>query len=178
MKVNQMAKIPAPRLSPFDILEVARRPGIRIGYTPFGEAPGSVKYYIGRSVPWKGFKKDAAEAQDSYIKRFKDTFKDMGKAANVADGLSKAIDISKRAAGTYGVATVELAPGTNLSRVVTLPLKVIKQMDATKRVKPIARAILAPGKNAKEVRKETGVKGEYKSLLVFGAGGASPAAPM
>jgi hypothetical protein len=178
MKVNQMAKVPAPRLTPFDMLAIARMPGIRIGYTPFGESPGSVKYYIGRSVPWKGFKKDAAETLDNYFKRFKDTFRDMGKAANVADGLSKAIDISKKAAGTYGVAAVELAPGTNLSRVVILPLKVVKQMDATKAKKPFVRAIISPGKSAKEVRKESGIKGEYKSLMIFGAGGASPAAPM
>jgi hypothetical protein len=177
-----MAKVPAPRLSPFDILEVARRPGIRIGYTPFGEAPGSVKYYIGRSVPWKGFKFTAADRKNdvnAWIKnRFIPFLESIYVTTNIANGLAKAIEISKAANKTYGVAAVELAPGTNFSRVVTLPLKVVKQMNATKRVKPVVRASVAPEKPAKEVRKETGVKGEYKSLTIFGAGGASPAAPM
>jgi hypothetical protein len=173
-----MVKIPAPRLTAFDMHAIAQTPGIRIGYTPFGEAPGSVKYYVGRSVPWKGFKKGSKEDLETYIGRFKETFK-TGKMPNVAEGLRKAIAISKASAGVYGVAAVELAPGTQLARIVVLPMKVIDQMEATKTEKPIVRAAITPGKSAKDVRKETGVKGEYKSLsFVKVAGGAGPSAPM
>jgi len=171
-----MVKVPAPRLTPFDLLEVSKASDIRIGYTPFGEAPGSVKYYIGRAVPWKGFKK-GAETLEDYLKRFAETYGDTGAA--IAKGLRRAIEISKSAARTYGVAAVELAPGTKLSRVVVLPLKVVKQMEATKTTKPIVRASIAPGKPAKDVRKETGVRGEYKSLSIVRVhGGAGPSAPM
>jgi len=173
-----MAKIPAPRITPFDLAIIAQTPGIRVAYTPFGEAPGSVKYYIGRSVPWKGFKKEKEETLEAYVKRFKDTFKS-GKMPNVADGLAKAVAISKDSAGVYGVAAVELAPGTPLARVVVLPMKVVDQMEATKAVKPIVRAAIAPGKSAKEVRKETGVRGEYKSLALYKApGSVGPSAPI
>jgi hypothetical protein len=164
-----MVKVPAPVVTPFDLAEIAATPGIRIGYTPFGEAPGVVKYYIGRSAPWKGFKKQAGESLDSYADRFKKTFAS-GKMPNVVEGLKKAIDISKRAAGTYGVAVVELAPGTDLARKVVLPLKVVKQMTETKDVKPIVRRAIAPGVSAKEVRKKYGVKGEYKSLVYVETG--------
>jgi len=171
-----MVKVPAPRLTVFDIATIAQTPGIRIGYTPFGEAPGSVKYYIGRSVPWKGFKK-GAETFEEYVKRFAETFGDTGAA--IAKGLMRAVEISRNAKGTYGVAVVELAPGTPLSRLVTLPMKVVKQMEATKTTKPVIRATITPGKSAKDVRKEAGVKGEYKSLMFYRvAGGAGPSAPM
>jgi len=177
-----MAKIPAPRVTPFDIYMIAQTPGVRIAYTPFGEAPGSVKYYIGKSVSWKGFKKGAEKLED-YAKRFAETHGATGAA--IAKGLLKAIEISKaasaKAAGTgvYGVAAVELAPGTQLSRVVVLPLKVVKQMEMTKTVKPVIRTSVAPGKPAKEVRRETGVRGEYKSLsLVKILGRAGPSAPL
>jgi hypothetical protein len=155
---------------------IAKTPGIRIAYTPFGEAPGSVKYYIGKSVDWKGFKK-GAESRDEYLKRFAETFGDTGTA--IAKGLRRAIEISEAAHETYGVANVEIAPGTPLARVVTLPLKVVKQMQATKKIKPIVVASIEPGKPAKVVRQETGVKGEYKSLLFYRAyGGASPVLPL
>jgi hypothetical protein len=159
-----MVKVPPPVITAFDLAAIAKTPGIRIGYTPFGEPPGSVKYYIGRSVPWKGFKKYPDEDFDKYAERFKKTFS-IGRMPNVVEGLRKAIEISKKAAGTYGVAIVELAPGTDLARRVVLPLKVVKQMTETKEVKPIVRAAIAPGMPAKDVRKMFGVKGEYKSLI-------------
>jgi hypothetical protein len=172
-----MVKVPAPKLTPFDLLAIAKTPGIRIAYTPFGEPPGSVKYYIGESVDWKGFKK-GAETIDEYLKRFAETFGDTGTA--IAKGLRRAIEISKDAHETYGVAIVELAPGTPVARMVTLPLKVVKQMQATKKIKPqIIGPPIEPGKPAKVVRQETGVKGEYKSLLFYRAyGGASPVLPL
>jgi len=171
-----MVKVPAPRLTPFDLLAISKTPGIRIGSTPFGEEPGKVKYYIGAAVPWKRFLK-GNKSLDEYLRSFAETFKGVGKAANVATGLAKAIDISRKAAGTYGVGSYIIASGTPFARPVTLPAKAAKQMTlAGKPTKPEAE--LLADRNAKAMRKDFGVKGEYKSLPRYRITAAMPAAPM
>ena len=170
-----MVKISAPRLTPFELLAIAKTPGIRVGSTPFGESPGYVKYYIGASVPWKGLRKRPDQTLDDYLRSFKDAMKGIGKAANVADGLRKAIDVSKGAAGTYGVAVVEL-PVTG--RLVVMPRKAAQQMvkqGKTVRITPIT----APNVSAKEMRAKYGEKAQYKALFARGlAPAAAAAAPM
>ena len=170
-----MVKVAVPRLTPSELLAIAKTPGIRIGSTPFGEPPGHIKFYIGASVPWKGFKKRAGQTLDDYLKKFKDAFKDIGKAANVADGLKKAIEVSQGAKGTYGVAVVEF-PVTG--RLAVMPRKAAQQMvkqGKTVRVTPIT----VPDVSAREMRAKYGEKAQYKALFARGlAPAAAAAAPM
>jgi hypothetical protein len=127
-------------------------------------------------VPWKRFLKGNKPLEE-YLRSFAETFKNYGKAANVAAGLAKAIDISRRAAGTYGVGSYIVAAGTVFARPVTLPAKDAKQMMlAGKPLKPEAE--LPADRNAKAMRKDFGVRGEYKSLPRHRIAAAMPAAPM
>jgi len=154
-----MVKVYPNEINLFQLAAIGRTPGIRTGTSPFGMPAGSMVRYIGRSVPWKGFKGDAFW---SVAEKF----------GSLAAGLRKAIDVSKRAAGTYGVALVTLADG----RQVVLPRKVVKQMEA--QGKPVTVISEIPyGMSAREVRKTLGIKGEYKGLAGIAAAAAVVPAP-
>ena len=175
-----MVKVAVPRLTPFELLAIAKARGIRIGSTPFGEPPGHIKFYIGASVPWKGYKKKADQSLDDYLKKFKEDFKDTGNAANVADGLKKAIEISQAAKGTYGVAVVEF-PITG--RLAVMPRKAARQMVNQKKSVKVT-PITTPDVSAKELRAKYGEKAQYKAyhatrgLAPAAAATAAAAAPM
>jgi len=170
-----MVKVYPNEINLFQLAAIAQTPGIRTGTTPFGMPPGMHVRYIGKSVAWKGFKKSPYESLDEYLRRFAEAFKQpvrgrpgetVGQA--IANGLKQAIDISKAARGTYGVAVVALADG----RRVVLPLKVVKQMQA--QGKPVSIIAEKPyGMPAKEVRKQFGIRGEYKATLAGMVGGAA-----
>jgi len=86
-------------LTPEDALRVRQTPGIRLTSSPFmpGYRDASVP---GRSVVWKGLKKDEDEKTEDYLDR-------LGKVnSKVASGLGKAIDISKACKGVTGVIKV------------------------------------------------------------------------
>jgi len=170
-----MVKIYPNEINLFQLAAIARTPGIRTGTTPFGMPPGMAVRYIGKSVDWKGFKKSPYETLEEYLRRFAETFKKPVRGrptetvgAAIADGLRKAIDVSKAAAGTYGVAVVALADG----RHVVLPRKVVRQMEMQgKPVTVVAEKVYDVP--AKEVRKRYGIKGEYKALVPMVTGRAA-----
>jgi hypothetical protein len=182
-----MVKV-AFQVTPEDAVRIAKTPGIRMGYTPFGMPPGAVKYYIGASVPWKGYtmqslglrpREDTAKYLDmlgTFLKQIGKGIKDKG---GVHEGLRKAIEISKRAAGTYGTGIYRIAAGTPLAREVVLPAKAAKQMILQgKPVVPKEQHI--PGVPAREYVRPLGAKNIYESLVArrVVAVAVGPRAPM
>jgi hypothetical protein len=182
-----MVKV-AFQVTPEDAVRIAKTPGIRMGYTPFGMPPGTVKYYIGSSVPWKGYtmeslglkpREDTAkylEMLGTFLRQINKGIKAKG---GVHEGLRKAIDISKRAAGTYGTGIYRVATGTPLQREVVLPAKAAKQM--VLQGKPVVRVDEhVPGVPAREYVRPLGVKNIYQSLVArrVAAVAVGPRAPM
>jgi len=162
-----MVKVYPNEINLFQLAAIGNTPGIRTGTTPFGMPPGAHVRYIGKSVPWKGLKGDAFwDFARNYIPK-----RSKNKGA-LADALSKAIDISKRAAGNYGIAIIALQDG----RQMVVPRKVAVQMEsAGKPIQIIAEKIY--GEKAEMIRKRFGIKGEYKALVGATVGAITLAAP-
>ena len=96
-----------------DIADLKFRNDISLYTTPIGMKyedylEGKKVIYIKRAVPWKGLKGAAF-------------WEEAEKHGRLAEGLRKAIEISRRAAGTYGVV---IAPDGRI-----LPAKAVKQME-------------------------------------------------
>lgn len=103
-----MAKLVPEEVSLVDVAEIAADPAHRTATTPFGALPGRAIRYVGRAVMWK---RNFAAAPTA-----------------VKSGLTKAIAISKKCAGTLGV-------GVNPLTGEVVPNKVICQMREAGKVK-------------------------------------------
>ena len=161
-----MVKVYPNEINLFQLAAIGRTPGIRTATTPFGMPPGSVVRYIGKSVSWKGLKGDAFWA---WAEKFTPK---TGRTGAIAEGLRRAISISKEAAGNYGVAIISLADG----RQMVVPRKVAIQMErAGKPITIVAERIY--GEDARTVRKRFGIRGEYKALVGAPVGAVAVLAP-
>jgi len=162
-----MVKVYPNEISLIGLAQIASNRMFRTGTTPFGMPPGMVVRYVGRAVPWKGLKGDAfwrwAEKEKPELAR----------------GLRKAIDISKKNAEIYGVALVQLMDG----RQMVVPRKVAAQM-AGKGItiiselaydRPAGRTKRVP--YSESVRGKYGIKGEYKALVGAPVGAIAVMAP-
>lgn len=82
-----------PQLTAEDIVKYRTNPEYRLTTSPFGVTPEQYEnnppIYIGKAVAWKG-------------KKGNDFWKEAERHGNLADGLRRAIAISKKYAGTYG----------------------------------------------------------------------------
>lgn len=173
-----MVKVYPNEVNLFQLAAIGNTPGIRTATTPFGMPPGSVVRYIGKSVPWKGLKGDAFwkfaeeyKPKTHFGKPLTEAEREKYKGI-LADALRMAIDISKRAAGNYGIAVIALQDG----RQMVVPRKVAKQMElAGKPVTYIDERVY--GENAYMTRKRFGIKGEYKALVAAPVGAIALAAP-
>jgi len=136
--------------TPSTLLAIAKSKQYRTAVSPFGMPAGNVVRYVGKAVKWKFVKGES-------FWKLAETDATVGK---IAEGLRKAISISKQAANTYGVAMVRLYDG----RTVILPRKVVKQMELAGKEGVSIVNELPYGMSAKEVRKKYGIKGEYKAF--------------
>ena len=136
--------------TPATLVAIANSKNYRTAVSPFGQPAGNVVRYVGKAVKWKFVRGDSfwklAESDPT--------------VGRIAEGLRKAISISKQAAGTYGVAMVRLFDG----RTVILPRKVVKQMQLAGKEGVSIVSELPYGESAKSVRKKYGIKGEYKAF--------------
>lgn len=103
-----MAKLLPEEVSLVDVAEISEDAAHRTATTPFGAAPGKGQRYVGRSVPWK--------------------FNPAAMPTAVEAGLKKAIAISKKCTGVFGI-------GVNPITHEVVPAKVICQLKEAGKVK-------------------------------------------
>lgn len=106
-----MVKVHPAEVKLADLIAIGATPGMRTALAAWCN-PAVPNRYVGRSAPWKGFRKAPGERFDEYIRRFSDFLKGVSDAApNVASGLTACVDISKRFAGTKGVVLATMSDG-------------------------------------------------------------------
>ena len=139
--------------TPATLVAIASSKNYRTAVSPFGMPAGQVVRYVGKAVKWKFLRgEDFWNAVESAPED--DPLKAVGR------GLKKAIEISKAAKNTFGVALVRLHDG----RTVILPRKVVRQMQIAGKEGVSVISELPYGMRAKDIRKKYGIRGEYKAF--------------